>query len=57
MIVANLKQLKEDVPATVTVVAVSKTKPADAIREAYEAGHVDFGENKVQELCLMKILS
>ena len=52
MIVANLKQLKEDVPATVTVVAVSKTKPADAIREAYEAGHVDFGENKVQELCL-----
>ena len=52
MIAANLKQLKEDVPATVMVVAVSKTKPADAIREAYEAGHVDFGENKVQELSL-----
>lgn len=52
MIVANLKQIKDDVPAAVTVVAVSKTKPADAIQEAYDAGHVDFGENKVQELCL-----
>ena len=51
MIVSNLKQIKDDVPATVTVVAVSKTKPADTIQEAYEAGHVDFGENKVQELC------
>lgn len=51
MIVANLKQIKDDVPAAVTVVAVSKTKPTDAIQQAYEAGHVDFGENKVQELC------
>ena len=51
MIVANLKQLKDDVPAAVTVVAVSKTKPIDAIQQAYEAGHLDFGENKVQELC------
>ncbi len=52
MIAVNLKQIKDDVPAAVTVVAVSKTKPADAIQEAYDAGHVDFGENKVQELCL-----
>lgn len=51
MIVANLKQIKDDVPAAVTVVAVSKTKPADTIQQAYEAGHVDFGENKAQELC------
>ena len=51
MIVANLKQLKDDVSAAVTVVAVSKTKPVDAIQQAYEAGHLDFGENKVQELC------
>ena len=51
MIVANLKKLKDDVPAAVTVVAVSKTKPVDAIQQAYEAGHLDFGENKVQELC------
>ena len=27
------------------------TKPVDAIQQAYNAGHLDFGENKVQELC------
>ncbi len=32
------------------LVAVSKTKPVELIREAYEAGQLDFGENKVQEL-------
>ena len=36
--------------AEVTVVAVSKTHPADAIREALAAGAVDFGENYAQEL-------
>ena len=35
----------------VTLIAVSKTKPAQAVQEAYEAGARDFGENKVQELC------
>jgi hypothetical protein len=34
----------------VTLVAVSKTKPADALREAYAAGQRVFGENYVQEL-------
>ncbi len=34
----------------VTLVAVSKTKPLSDLREAYEAGAKDFGENKVQEL-------
>ncbi len=34
----------------VTLIAVSKTKPAEMIREAYEAGIRDFGENKVQEI-------
>lgn len=32
------------------LVAVSKTKPADAIKELYNLGHRDFGENYVQEL-------
>lgn len=32
------------------LVAVSKTKPVDAIRAVYDAGHRDFGENYVQEL-------
>ena len=36
-------------PASVTLVAVSKTFSADAVREASSAGQIDFGENKVQE--------
>jgi pyridoxal phosphate enzyme (YggS family) len=36
--------------ADVTIVAVSKTHPADAIREASAAGATDFGENYAQEL-------
>lgn len=36
--------------ADVTIVAVSKTHPADAIREACAAGAIDFGENYAQEL-------
>ncbi len=36
--------------ADVTIVAVSKTHPADAIREACAAGATDFGENYAQEL-------
>ena len=34
----------------VTLVAVSKTKPAEEIRELYNLGQRDFGENYVQEL-------
>lgn len=34
----------------VTLIAVSKTKPASDIMQAYECGIRDFGENKVQEL-------
>lgn len=36
-------------PAAVQLLAVSKTKPAVAIREAYAAGLADFGENYLQE--------
>ncbi len=36
--------------ASVKLVAVSKTQPAAAVREAYAAGQRDFGENYVQEL-------
>ena len=41
-------------PASVRLVAVSKTFPIDAVREAYAAGQRDFGENRVQE-ALQKI--
>ena len=37
-------------PKKVTILAVSKTKPAEDIRELLAAGHRDFGENYVQEL-------
>lgn len=33
----------------VKLIAVSKTKPVEMILEAYQAGQVRFGENKVQE--------
>jgi hypothetical protein len=36
--------------SSIRLVAVSKTKPAAAIREAYAAGQRDFGENYAQEL-------
>ena len=36
--------------ATAQLIAVSKTKPVNDIREAYLAGHRQFGENYVQEL-------
>jgi pyridoxal phosphate enzyme (YggS family) len=42
--------LKAELPVAVTLVAVSKTKPAIMIEEAYAAGQRDFGENYVQEL-------
>lgn len=46
----NLLAIKNTLPSGVTLVAVSKTKPNEALMEAYEAGQRDFGENYVQEL-------
>jgi pyridoxal phosphate enzyme (YggS family) len=55
-IAANLQAIRRriadalgDARREVTVVAVSKQKPAEAIREAFDAGCRDFGENYVQE--------
>ncbi|XP_017058297.1 pyridoxal phosphate homeostasis protein isoform X2 [Drosophila ficusphila] len=45
-----LQRPKEIQAAKPLLVAVSKTKPAEAVIEAYEAGQRDFGENYVQEL-------
>ena len=46
----NLLYLLDQLPKEVKLVAVSKTKPNEAIFEAYKAGHRIFGENKVQEM-------
>jgi pyridoxal phosphate enzyme (YggS family) len=48
-IAANLARLRAALPPGVTLVAVSKTQPPEAIREAYAAGQRDFGENYAQE--------
>jgi len=48
---AAYHQLKETTSiSNVTLVAVSKLKPASDIQEMYDLGHRDFGENYVQEL-------
>lgn len=44
------RSVRDAVPDHVTVVAVSKTKPVEAVEEAHAAGARVFGENRVQEL-------
>lgn len=46
----RLLRLKAELPAHVTLVAVSKTKPVNMLQEALDAGQLDLGENRVQEL-------
>ena len=49
-IAQNLTEIKSQLPAQVTLVAVSKTKPVSDLMEAYNAGQRIFGENKIQEM-------
>ena len=61
MIQENLKQVQDNIREAckragrnaeqVHLISVSKTKPVEKLREAYNAGSRDFGENKVQEMC------
>jgi len=51
MISDNLNSFSASLSKDVTLVAVSKTKPNEALMEAYKGGQLDFGENKVQEMC------
>jgi len=48
-IAQRLAKVRAGLPPGVTLVAVSKTQPAEAIREAHAAGQRDFGENYAQE--------
>ena len=58
-IASNLAEVRERIaesarragrqPSDITLVAVSKTFGADRVREAWDAGQREFGENKVQE--------
>lgn len=49
-IARHLDSVKSTLPAGVSLVAVSKFHPAEALREAYDAGQRIFGESRVQEL-------
>lgn len=49
-IVSQLALVRQSLPAGVTLVAVSKTHPAEMIRAAYDAGQRIFGESRPQEL-------
>jgi len=50
LIQKNLESIKKEVGDSVLIVAVSKTKSIEYIKKAYETGHRDFGENKIQEM-------
>ena len=49
-IIDNLEKIRNTVPEGVTLVAVSKTKPVEDLREAYDAGQRVFGENHALEM-------
>ncbi len=61
MVKENLKIVEENIKkaceragrdvSSVTLIAVSKTKPIELMKEAEESGIINFGENKVQEIC------
>ncbi|MCM1467094.1 MAG: YggS family pyridoxal phosphate-dependent enzyme [Alistipes sp.] len=61
MIVENIRNVQQNIRTAcersgrdygdVTLLCVSKTKPVSMIKEAYDYGMREFGENKVQELC------
>lgn len=55
-IAENIKFLRQQIPPSVKLVAVSKTKSPADILEAYNSGQRSFGENKVQELLQKKDL-
>ena len=46
----NIERITETLPMGVRLIAVSKTKPAEYIEEAYAGGQRMFGENRPQEM-------
>ena len=60
MIIENIEKVRENIRKAceksgrniedITLIAVSKTKPISAIKDALPSGILDYGENKVQEL-------
>ncbi len=46
----NLEKIRAELSSKIVLVAVSKTKPIQDLKDAYEAGQRVFGENKIQEM-------
>ncbi|HEV7350632.1 YggS family pyridoxal phosphate-dependent enzyme [Telluribacter sp.] len=46
----NIAHIEDELAGRARLVAVTKTKPLEVLREAYEAGFKRYGENKVQEM-------
>lgn len=46
----NLEKIRAGLSNKIVLVAVSKTKPIQDLKDAYEAGQRVFGENKIQEM-------
>jgi pyridoxal phosphate enzyme (YggS family) len=46
----NIIAIKKEIPQSVKLIAVSKTKPIEYIEQAYSCGQRVFGENKAQEM-------
>lgn len=55
-IACRIAEVRAALPEQVTLVAVSKTHPAEAIRAAYDAGQRIFGESRPQELAAKQAL-
>lgn len=49
-IAEQIKNITSSLPTTTRLIAVSKTKPAEDVQEAYNAGQRVFGENKALEM-------
>ena len=50
LIADRIIEFKKSLPNDVQLIAVSKTKPIELIEDALKSGHLDYGENKVQEM-------
>ena len=49
-IIENIERIRASLPQGVTLIAVSKYHPKEAVEIAYSAGQRDFGESKAQDL-------
>ncbi len=49
VIIQRIKEIRQQLPESVRLIAVTKQVPPAAMREAYAAGVRDFGENRIQE--------